>query len=553
MTADAATNAQRLKAMHSKDTGQTQPVQDGEPARAHDPARDSGLAKRERAILAREHAIDQRELDASAREQTLNDSAKNEKALEGHIVKLRQANEHLVIATLQAQLMTEESQRAKEAIGHMAHHDFLTDLPNRLQLTETLNRVLAQAKRRNSRLAVLFLDLDRFKVINDSLGHAVGDVVLKTVAQRLLATIRSTDIASRQGGDEFIVVLTDVEDERAVCEIADAICHAIGAPYALPGHTGHVGVTIGISMYPGDGQDAATLVCNADLAMYDAKNSGRGRYHFFRPAMNTRAVERQQTEAHLHIALAHGQFILHFQPKVNLANCSITGCEALLRWRHPVLGMIEPVRFIAVAEDCGLIVPIGRWVMREACVQLQRWHQIGLRPGTVAVNVSALEFSSPGFVAGVASILAATGLDPACLELEITESVLMRNAPASTIILQQLKEIGVLLALDDFGTGHSSLSYLRQFPVDVLKIDQSFVRDICEPHDRGIIADAVIAMGNSLGKRVIAEGIEVEQQLKFLKAHHCEEGQGYLFSRPLLAADFSTLLKNGFPSAAARC
>ena len=506
---------------------------------------------RDSSALIREEAVSQRELIASHREKNNRETEAVKKSLEGYVVQLRQANEHLVISNIQSQSMTEEVQRAKDALGYMAHHDFLTDLPNRILLMDRLNLDIASAKRRNNRLAVLFLDLDRFKIINDSLGHAIGDYVLKAVAGRLLKTIRVTDIASRLGGDEFVVVLSDVDGEYAVGDIADAICKAIVAPYDLDGHTGYIGATIGISLYPEDGDDALTLISNADVAMYYAKKNGRGSYHFFHSEMNARAVERQRTEADLHFALEHGEFLLYYQPKVNLCTGEISGFEALLRWQHPKLGMMEPAKFISLAEDCGLIVPIGRWVLNEACAQVKRWSLNGIFKGSIAVNISALEFNSSNFVEHVRKSLLDNEMNPSLLELEITESVLMNDATSNNEILVQLKSVGVSLALDDFGTGYSSLSYLKHFPIDVLKIDQSFVRDIGEPNGNSIIVDAVIAMGNSLGKRIVAEGIEGEDQLRFLRERNCSEGQGYFFSRPLTANDCTKLLEsscqiNGF-------
>ncbi|MHB8747405.1 MAG: putative bifunctional diguanylate cyclase/phosphodiesterase, partial [Gammaproteobacteria bacterium] len=300
------------------------------------------------------------------------------------------------------------------------------------------------------------------------------------------------------------------------------------------------------STYPADGNDAETLLKKADTAMYQAKEQGRNNYQFFKSDMNSRAVERQVVEAHLRQALARQEFILHYQPKVNLGTGRITGAEALLRWLHPQWGVVLPERFVAIAEDCGLIVSIGRWVLREACAQAKRWQDAGLKPAAVAVNISAVEFRHKDFVAGVRTILNETGLAPGCLELEITESVLMRDAASSTAILQQLKKTGVQLAVDDFGTGYSSLSYLTQFPIDTLKIDQSFVQDIGLANDNeGVIVSAVIAMGTSLKQRVVAEGVEDQVQLAFLKAQNCEEGQGYFFSRPLGAEQFAALLVTG--------
>ena len=507
----------------------------GADRRATGKVADAVLAERRGRVSAREAAVSAREGDA----------ARMKRALHGHIAKLRQANEHLLIATLDAQAMTDEVRRAKDALGHMAHHDFLTHLPNRLLLMERMAQAIGMAQRQRSRMAVLFIDLDRFKVINDSLGHAVGDLLLQAVGRRLLSAIRASDTASRQGGDEFVVLLAEVADERAVSEFADKLCRALAEPYELGGETVHIGGTIGISMYPDDGAQADGLIRNADVAMYHGKRSGRNRCYFYRPEMNLRALERQSVEADLHRALGQGEFELYYQPRVNLDSGAIAGAEALLRWTHPRHGPMAPSRFIPVAEECGLIVPIGQWVLREACGQAARWKSDGLDPGVIAVNISALEFRDDGFADRLRAILADSGMAPRCLELEITEGVLMDDAGASAAILTELKKIGVLLAIDDFGTGYSSLSYLNRFPVDVLKIDQSFVREISVASGDGIIVGAVIAMGASLGHKVVAEGVERQAQLNFLREHHCHEAQGYLFSRPLPASRFAALLPRG--------
>jgi diguanylate cyclase (GGDEF)-like protein len=532
---------------------------DGQVAHTILAERERRALAREALVSAREQAADQCDVQLRQREQALGrrhellaqhdsdrrDAARMKRVLQRHIVRLRQANAHLVIATLGAQVMTEEVQRAKDDMGHMAHHDFLTNLPNRLLLMERMAQAIAMARRQGTRMAVLFIDLDRFKVINDSLGHAIGDLLLQAVGQRLLSVIRTTDTASRQGGDEFVVLLSEVANERAVSDLADKLCRTLAEPFQLDGETAHIGGTIGISMYPDDGEEAETLIRNADVAMYHGKHSGRSCCYFYRPEMNLRAVERQRTEADLHRALRLGEFELHYQPRINLASGIVTGAEALLRWIHPEHGAVEPSRFIPIAEDCGLIVPIGHWVLREACMQASRWKKSGLDPGTVAVNISALEFRNGRFADKLRAILAESGLAPDCLELEITEGVLMHDAGASIAILHELKEIGVLLAIDDFGTGYSSLSYLNRFPIDVLKIDRSFVQDITVEHGNGIIVGAVIAMGSSLGQRVVAEGVEEQVQLNFLREHHCDEGQGYLFSKPLPAPGFAALLTRG--------
>jgi len=427
-------------------------------------------------------------------------------------------------------------------MSHLAQHDFLTNLPNRVLLNDRIAQAITSAKRGNAELAVLFLDLDNFKHINDSLGHETGDKLLQSVTLRLSDCVRSSDTVSRQGGDEFVILLTGGKYGEDAAVTADKILVALGLPHKVGKVELHITTSIGISVYPADGHDVETLIKNADTAMYNAKEKGRNNYQFFRSDMNTRAVERQFIESNLRRALEKQEFVLFYQPKVNLDTGMITGAEALLRWIHQDWGMVLPERFVKIAEDCGLIIPIGRWVLREACSQAKRWLDEGLAIVSIAVNISALEFHQKNFVEGVRNILAETGLDPSYLELEITESVLMGDADASSTILQQLKDMGIQLAVDDFGTGYSSLSYLQEFPIDVLKIDQSFVHDIGPAANNGIIVSAVIGMGNSLKLRIVAEGVESEEQLEFLKANFCEEGQGHIFSLPLTADKFALLL-----------
>jgi diguanylate cyclase (GGDEF)-like protein len=508
-------------------------------------SREETADQRDSVTQVREQAVHLRERVASSRETIIQEAEALKAALESHIFRLREANEHLVITTVQAQTMTEEVQKAKDQMGYMAHHDFLTDLPNRILLRERLIQAIALAKRHGVKLAVLFIDLDRFKIINDSLGHAIGDTLLQSVAQRLLTSIRSTDTVSRQGGDEFVVLLSEVVDEKAVAVLADNMCKTVGAPYALAEQNLHIGATIGISVYPDDGEDAETLIMNADVAMYHAKNSGRGSYHFFRPEMNARAVERQRTEGELHSALEQQEFEIYYQAQVELQTGSIIGVEALIRWRHPVRGLLLPKEFVPIAEECGAIVPIGRWVLREACRQTQAWLDAGLALRVVAVNISAIEFERDDFFENVRAVLHDTRLAPHHLELELTETVLMKNAESTMTMLQALKSMGVKIAIDDFGTGYSSLSYLKQFPVDTLKIDQSFVAEIASNGDDDILIDSVISLGKSLRHRVIAEGVETREQLAFLSNHHCVEGQGYYLSPPIIAEEFSIILKTG--------
>jgi diguanylate cyclase (GGDEF)-like protein/PAS domain S-box-containing protein len=432
---------------------------------------------------------------------------------------------------------------------HSAQHDFLTGMPNRMLLNDRVNQAIAWAQRHSKKVAVLFLDLDGFKHINDSLGHPTGDRLLQSVAKRLVDCVRGSDTVSRQGGDEFVVLLTEVVQSEDAAITARRMLQTVAQAHSIDQHDLHVTTSIGVSVFPDDGQDAETLIKNADTAMYQAKENGRQSYQFFKPAMNVRAVERQSIEESLRRALEREEFLVHYQPKINLKTGDITGAEALIRWKHPVRGLVPPSDFIPIAEDCGLIVPIGNWVLREACKQARTWMDAGLPLATMAVNISAMEFRDEDFLDGVFRILQQTGLDPAALELELTESVLMKRAESTQSILKMLRGSGIQLAVDDFGTGYSSLSYLRKFPIDALKIDQSFIRQITTAPDETTIVTAVISMGRSLKLRVVAEGVENQEELAFLQAHQCDEAQGYYFSRPVLPEQFATLLKTGIPEA----
>jgi diguanylate cyclase (GGDEF)-like protein/PAS domain S-box-containing protein len=428
---------------------------------------------------------------------------------------------------------------------YSAQHDLVTNLPNRLLLSDRISQAISLARRQRRPLAVLFLDLDRFKTINDSLGHAAGDSLLQSVSKRLLASIRRSDTVSRQGGDEFVILLSEITHPEDAATSARQILHSLSAPHSVGGQDLHVLGSIGISLYPEDGEDAETLIKSADTAMYHAKESGRNTFQFFKQEMNLKAVDRQLLESSMNRALQREEFLLHYQPKVNLKSGAITGAEALLRWQHPERGLTFPDHFVPIAEECGLIVQIGRWVLRESCRQAREWQDAGLPCKRVSVNVSAVEFRDKGFVEGVRAILAETGLEPRYLDLELTEGVLMDDVESTASVLHALKAMGVHLAVDDFGTGYSSLSYLRQFPIDVLKIDQSFIQQIsADPYDSAIVS-AIIDMGKNLNQRVIAEGVESHEQLAFLQARRCEEGQGYLFSRPVAAAQFAQLLQQG--------
>jgi diguanylate cyclase (GGDEF)-like protein/PAS domain S-box-containing protein len=430
---------------------------------------------------------------------------------------------------------------------HSAQHDFLTGLPNRMLLNDRVTQAIVLAPRHSKKVAVLFLDLDGFKHINDSLGHPTGDKLLQSIAKRLVACVRSSDTVSRQGGDEFVVLLSEMEQSEDAAISALRILQAVAEAHTIDHHDLHVTASIGLSVFPDDGKDAETLIKNADTAMYQAKENGRQSYQFFRPAMTVRAVERQSIEENLRRALERREFTLHYQPKIKLKSGEITGAEALLRWTHPVRGSVSPAQFIPVAEDCGLILPIGQWVLREACKQARAWLDAGLPLGTMAVNISSMEFRDDNFLESVFAILSETGLDPRSLELELTESVLMKRAESAASVLKTLRARGVQIAVDDFGTGYSSLSYLRKFPIDALKIDQSFVRQITSATEDSTIVTAVISMGRSMKLRVVAEGVETREELAFLQTHQCDEAQGFYFSRPVLPHQFATLLKSGIP------
>lgn len=443
------------------------------------------------------------------------------------------------------------TQAMNEKLTHQAQHDSLTDLPNRALLDDRIAQAIARAKRHGVPFAVLFLDLDRFKSVNDSLGHAFGDKLLQSVSRRLLTCVRGSDTVSRQGGDEFVLLLAEQKGSGEAASIAAKILAALTLPHWIDGHELITTTSIGISLYPEDGDNPEALIKSADTAMYHAKEKGRNNYQFYKDEMNLHLVERQQVESSLRRALEHQEFTLHYQAKVNLNTGMITGAEALLRWSHPEWGLVAPARFIPVAEATGLILPIGRWVLVEACMQAKRWLDVGLPLGAIAVNISAIQLRQEDFVSRVKAILHQTGLPARHLQLEITESVLMQDAAHNGTVLKQLKDIGVQWAVDDFGTGYSSLSYLTQFPIDVLKIDQSFVSSIeIGPHD-GVIATAVIGMGNNLDLCVVAEGVETWAQVEFLRQRHCDEAQGFLFSHPVPADAFAKLLVAGPPLLAA--
>jgi diguanylate cyclase (GGDEF)-like protein/PAS domain S-box-containing protein len=435
------------------------------------------------------------------------------------------------------------AQAAAHKLAHLAQHDTLTDLPNRSLLNDRMTQAISLAQRHRTSLAVLYLDLDRFKLINDSLGHLVGDRLLESVATRLSASVRESDTVSRLGGDEFVVLLPAVAHAQDAAVCAEKLLRTLRTQYLVDGHELHVTASIGIALYPGDGTEVEVLLRNADSAMYEAKSRGRNSYQFYRADLNARASERQLMESGLRHAIERAELELHYQPIVNLAGRGVAGVEALIRWRHATLGMVSTSQLVAVAEESGLIVPIGRWVLREACRQAVAWQAAGLSVPRLAVNISAVELRMPDFAEGVAAILRETGFDGHLLELELTETFLMQDTRSTALVLAELKKLGLRLALDDFGTGYSSLSYVRRFPIDTLKVDQSFVRDLNTDPDDASVVSAVINMGKSLQMRVVAEGVETAQQLAFLEAQGCHEAQGFHFGRPLTAAACTAFLR----------
>jgi diguanylate cyclase (GGDEF)-like protein/PAS domain S-box-containing protein len=433
---------------------------------------------------------------------------------------------------------------AEEKIRQLAWHDSLTGLPNRALLMDRLSVATAGALRDKETLATLFIDLDQFKHINDSLGHATGDRLLQQVAQRLAGCVRASDTVARLGGDEFVVIMPNIRAPADASLLAEKILAALAPPHVIDGRELYISPSIGIAVCPEDGCDFESLIQHADAAMYRAKESGRNNYQFYTAALNARAVEHLTLASALRGALERRELSLHYQPQFDLASGAITGVEALLRWRHPEFGWVAPDRFIPVAEDSGLIVPIGEWVLQEACRQARAWQAAGLPPLLMAVNVSGAQFRQAGLAKTVRDILAEHGLDATSLEIEVTESVLMKNADNAVDILRTLREMGVQLAIDDFGTGYSSLAYLKRFPIDMLKIDRSFVRDVMTDPDDAAIASAIIAMAHRLRLKVIAEGVETPGQLGFLRQEGCDVAQGYLYSKPLPPEDLERLMRN---------
>jgi diguanylate cyclase (GGDEF)-like protein/PAS domain S-box-containing protein len=435
--------------------------------------------------------------------------------------------------------------RAEEDLARMAHYDVLTGLPNRALLQGRLKRAMARADRARALLAVMFLDLDQFKEINDSLGHAVGDAVLKETSLRLESCLRATDTVARLGGDEFTILLEDVRNPAEISRVAEKLLRSIAEPMEAAGHELHLSTSIGVTVYPQDHDDADALLRNADLAMYHAKQEGRNNVQFYARDMSERTERRVDLLTRLRGAIARNELLLHYQPQVDVRSGGIIGVEALLRWDDPGRGLVPPAQFIPLAEDTGLIVQIGEWVLREACRQLKAWLDAGLGPLVMAVNLSPRQFRQKNLVETVAGILAETGLPPDRLELEITESTMMHRTEEAAASLRALRRIGVQISLDDFGTGYSSLAYLHRFPVHTLKVDQSFVRDIRSDRDDAAIVSTVITLARQLNLKSLAEGVETREQLAFLRTRGCDSYQGYLFCRPLPADEVTAILAGG--------
>lgn len=436
---------------------------------------------------------------------------------------------------------------AEQRLAYLANHDALTGLPNRILFNDRLNHALAHGRRYKKGLAILFLDLDRFKVINDTLGHDVGDMLLQSVAQRVGKSLRNSDTVARWGGDEFTILVDELNSPQDAAAVARRVLEVLTEPFMLSGHEIFVTGSIGITLFPKDGEDAQTLLSNADAAMYRAKEKGKNGYQFYTAAMNASALDRLRLESDLRRALEREEFFLHYQPKVDIRTGQIAGVEALIRWSHPTLGLVSPQQFIPLAEETGLIIPIGDWVLRTACKQNQAWRCAGICSVRVAVNISAQQFRKENLTETVTRILGETRLPHDLLELEITESVMMQDMDRAFAVMTELSGRGVRFSVDDFGTGYSSLVYLKRLPIDILKIDRSLVSQMPEDPDDTAIAAAIISMGKSLNLQVIAEGVETEQQLAFLLEQGCDEAQGFLFSRPVAADKMTEMLEKKMP------
>ena len=475
-----------------------------------------------------EQRIDEQTAELRAREKTL----------------ARRARE-LTEANMELQREGAERKRSEEQLAYMAQYDHLTGLANRALFKDRLAQALARTKRSGTRMALMSLDLNRFKAVNDTLGHGAGDLLLKKVAERLEGSVRESDTVARMGGDEFSIIIDDLTETQHIALVAQKITDKLAQPFVLDGHEVLVTTSLGIAVYPSS--NGESLIADADSAMYSAKELGQNTFRFYTPEMNAQALERLDMESKLRRALDQEEFLLYYQPQVDLTTGMIVGTEALLRWQHPELGLVSPGKFIPVLEDIGMIGLVGEWVLRTACRQGKAWQRDGFPPLRMAVNISARQFDKPDLIDIVAGVLRETGLDPHCLELELTESLLMQDIHANSRLLDELKTSveGLQISIDDFGTGYSSLYYLKTLPIDVLKIDQSFIRDITIHPDDAAITTAIINLAHSIGLKVIAEGVETEGQLAYLREKVCDEVQGYYLSHPLPANEFTRLLERG--------
>ena len=435
-----------------------------------------------------------------------------------------------------------ERKKAQERAQYVSQHDVLTGLPNRLLMQDRLHQAITQARRNGGLVALMFIDLDRFKLVNDSFGHVIGDALLKQVAARLTHCLRDTDTVARLGGDEFTIMLPDAASAQVVGEVAQRVLSDFTQPFNDGEQEMYVSASIGISLFPRDGASSDELVKHADTAMYSAKDSGRNNYRYFTEDLNHEVREKVMLESGLRRAIERGELRLHYQPKIDLATNRVIGAESLVRWQHPTRGLIPPSKFIRVAEESGLIVPLGEWVLRAACEQVRAWQREGFDI-QVAINVSARQFQQRNLADVVMGIMQDCGVDPQFVEIELTESAIMNDAEMSISTLERMKSRGIAISIDDFGTGYSSLSYLKRLPLDILKIDQSFVRDITTDHNDAAIVRAIIGLARSLNIKVIAEGVEDDNQLSFLNAYGCNYGQGYLFGRPLIPESLIELVK----------
>lgn len=452
----------------------------------------------------------------------------------------------LIAAKESAEKAMQEAKQAEQQTRYLAFNDPLTALPNRALLLERLNQAIASSKLTGNQFALLFIDLDRFKNINDSLGHFVGDKLLKQVAKRLMTCVRQTDTVSRQGGDEFVILLPEIGSSTNAVEIAKKLVAIVKDPYIVDGYELSVTHSIGITIFPDDADDIEGIMRKADTAMYKAKESGRNNYQFYTKDMSAASIQRMSLEQDLRRALDNEEFVLYYQPQINLSTGKILGIEALARWQHPEHGLLYPEKFIGIAEECGFIVPFGKWVLQKACLQSRMWLDEGINPISMSVNLSAVQLRRKDFLEDVKTIIQKCDMNPQYLNFELTESVLMNGADLTLSLLHSLKSIGITLSIDDFGTDYSSLSYLKRFPVDILKIDRTFISDITIDQDDEAITSAIISMGRSLRLKTIAEGVETKEQLSFLQALHCDEAQGNLFIEPLPANDIHQYLKVGY-------